>query len=165
MSAGLSRSIRRIRPVERAKISTLFATAAATKSEDMLNCRDTRSILNMGSEASSCMLLVLGGAYPLVMSYAILGRGIGSLLLYACGHILRDPLLLFLVSEISEDSVRRLVCCSGSILTASVTPKLAELGRRRWSGDMPALVLRHVDSRFIRANVHLRLGEMTKRWR
>lgn len=76
MSAGLSRSIRRIRPVESANIRTLFATAAATKSEDMLNCRDTRSMLNMGRDASSCILLVLGGAYPLDMSYAILGFGV-----------------------------------------------------------------------------------------
>lgn len=78
MSAGLSRSIRRMRPVERASMRTLFATAAATKSEDMLNCRDTRSMLNMGSDASSCMLLVLGGAYPLDMSYAIMGSGSAS---------------------------------------------------------------------------------------
>jgi hypothetical protein len=69
MSAGLSRSIRKMRPVESARIRTLFATAAATKSDEMLNCRDTRSILNMGSDGSpSCMLLVLGGAYPLAMS-------------------------------------------------------------------------------------------------
>lgn len=62
MSAGLSRSIRRMRPVERANTRTLLATAAATKSEDMENCNDTRSMLNMGSDASSCALLVLGGA-------------------------------------------------------------------------------------------------------
>ena len=68
MSAGLSKSIRRMRPVERASTRTLLATAAATKSEDMLNCKDTRSMLNMGSDASSCMLLVLGGAYPLEVS-------------------------------------------------------------------------------------------------
>jgi hypothetical protein len=102
MSAGLSRSIRRMRPVDRAKIRTLFATAAATKSEDMLNCRDTRSMLNMGSEASSCMLLVLGGAYPLDVSYAILGCGIGSLLLYTRGHVLRGTLLLFPLFVVSE---------------------------------------------------------------
>lgn len=77
MSAGLSRSIRRMRPVERANMRTLFATAAATKSDDMLNCRDTRSMLNMEREESSCMLLVLGGAYPLDMSYAILGLEMG----------------------------------------------------------------------------------------
>src|SRR5690242_1585643 len=62
MSAGLSRSMRRIRPVERARTRTLLATAAATKSEEMENCSDTRSMLNMGSDASSCALLVLGGA-------------------------------------------------------------------------------------------------------
>lgn len=74
MSAGLSRSMRKMRPVESASIRTLFPTAAATKSEDMLNCSDTRSILNIGSDASwSCMLLVLGGAYPLPISYAMVG--------------------------------------------------------------------------------------------
>ena len=62
MSAGLSRSMRRMRPVERARTRTLLATAAATKSEDMENCSDTRSILNIGSDAPSCALLVLGGA-------------------------------------------------------------------------------------------------------
>jgi hypothetical protein len=72
MSAGLSRSMRRMRPVESARIKTLLPTAAATKSEEMLNCSATRSILNMGAASSSCMLLVLGGAYPLAMSYAML---------------------------------------------------------------------------------------------
>ena len=62
MSAGLSRSMRSIRPVERARTKTLFATAAATKSEDMENCSETRSMLNIGNDASSCALLVLGGA-------------------------------------------------------------------------------------------------------
>lgn len=62
MSAGLSRSMRRMRPVERASTRTLLATAAATKSEDMENCSETRSMLNIGSDASSCALLVLGGA-------------------------------------------------------------------------------------------------------
>ena len=109
MSAGLSKSIRRIRPVERAKIRTLFATAAATKSEDMLNCRDTRSMLNMGSDASSCTLLVLGGAYPLDMSYAILGLWAGLLLLYTRCHILRDKLLLFPRLVVSEAALRRIV--------------------------------------------------------
>lgn len=62
ISAGLSRSMRRMRPVERARTRTLLATAAATKSDDMENCSDTRSMLNIGSDASSCALLVLGGA-------------------------------------------------------------------------------------------------------
>jgi hypothetical protein len=44
--------MRKMRPVESASIRTLFATAAATKSDDMLNCSDTRSILNIGSDAS-----------------------------------------------------------------------------------------------------------------
>jgi hypothetical protein len=69
ISAGLSKSILKILPVDSANTSTLFATAAATKSELMLNCSDTRSMLNMGSAASSCAW----GAYPLVMSYAIVG--------------------------------------------------------------------------------------------
>lgn len=62
ISAGLSRSMRRMRPVDRARTRTLLATAAATKSDDMENCSDTRSMLNIGSDASSCALLVLGGA-------------------------------------------------------------------------------------------------------
>ena len=37
ISAALSRSIRRILPLERARIKTLFATCAATKSEAMEN--------------------------------------------------------------------------------------------------------------------------------
>ena len=37
MSEGLSRSILRMRPVESAKIKTLLATCAATKSDEMEN--------------------------------------------------------------------------------------------------------------------------------
>jgi hypothetical protein len=68
ISAGLSKSMRKMRPVDRASTTTLFATAAATKSEETVNCKATRSMLNMGPDASSCMLLVLGGAYPLEVS-------------------------------------------------------------------------------------------------
>lgn len=74
MSAGLSRSIRNMRPVDSASTSTLLATAAATKSDATENCSDTRSMLNMGSAASpSWKLLVPGAAYPLDTSYAMLG--------------------------------------------------------------------------------------------
>lgn len=62
MSAGLSKSIRRMRPVERAKMRTLLATAAATKSEATENCSETRSILNIGSEASASWKLLVPGA-------------------------------------------------------------------------------------------------------
>jgi hypothetical protein len=73
MSAGLSRSIRSIRPVESARMRTLLATSAATKSEAIENCNATRSMLNMGSDTSwSWRLLVLGGAYPLEVSNAML---------------------------------------------------------------------------------------------
>ena len=67
MSAGWSKSIRRMRPVERAIIRTLLATSAATKSEDMENCSDTRSMLNMGSDAFSSS----PGAYPDAVSNAM----------------------------------------------------------------------------------------------
>lgn len=93
MSAGLSRSMRSMRPVERAKMRTLLATAAATKSEEMLNCSDTRSMLNMGNEASSFMLLVLGGAYPPV-SYAISGSLCGLRLCWCDIHVSHGNLQL-----------------------------------------------------------------------
>lgn len=59
MSSGLSRSKRKMRPVSKARIRTLLATSAATKSEGRSNLRLTSSTLKMGSEASvrSCRLL------------------------------------------------------------------------------------------------------------
>jgi hypothetical protein len=59
MSAALSRSIRRMRPVASASTSTLFATCAATNSADRENCSCTLSTLKMGSEVSpgSCKLV------------------------------------------------------------------------------------------------------------
>ena len=53
ISAGLSKSIRRMRPVERARMRTLLATSAATKSDDMANWSETLSMLNMGRDAST----------------------------------------------------------------------------------------------------------------
>ena len=60
MSDGLSRSIRRIRPVDSAKTKTLLATWAATKSEEIENWSCTFSTLKMGKAAlsSSCMLVI-----------------------------------------------------------------------------------------------------------
>src|SRR6266702_4460192 len=53
ISAGLSKSIRRMRPVERARMRTLLATSAATKSDGMANWSETLSMLNMGRDAST----------------------------------------------------------------------------------------------------------------
>src|SRR6266700_2168015 len=53
ISAGLSKSIRRMRPVERARMRTLLATSAATKSDGMPNWSETLSMLNMGRDAST----------------------------------------------------------------------------------------------------------------
>lgn len=60
MSEGLSRSMRRIRPVERASMRTLFATWAATKSEEIENWSCTRSTLKMGRAGSSRLCMVNG---------------------------------------------------------------------------------------------------------
>ncbi len=60
MSEGLSRSILRILPVERASIKTLLATCAATKSEEMENCSCTLSTLTIGREASSSSAILYG---------------------------------------------------------------------------------------------------------
>lgn len=57
ISEGLSRSILIILPVESAKIRTLLATCAATKSADIENCSWTGSTLNTGSDSSSSAML------------------------------------------------------------------------------------------------------------
>ena len=63
ISAGLSKSIRKMRPVESASMRTLLATSAATKSEEIENWSDTRSTLNIGSDISvSWGFPLVGGA-------------------------------------------------------------------------------------------------------
>ena len=53
MSAAASRSMRKIRPLARASMRTLFATCAATKSADKLNWSCTRSMLKIGNDGSA----------------------------------------------------------------------------------------------------------------
>ena len=73
MSSGLSRSNRRIRPVERARIRTLLATWAATKSEDISKRSCTRCTSKMGREGSklSCGTILT----PAAMQYDFTNEG------------------------------------------------------------------------------------------
>ena len=61
-----------MRPVDKARMRTLLATWAATKSEEMENCSWTLSTLKMGREESvrSCRLVV---ATPLVIVSKAIG--------------------------------------------------------------------------------------------
>ena len=98
--------------MERARTSTLLATAAATKSEATENCSETRSMLNMGRAASlSWKLLVPGAAYPLDISYAmviaICGRLACCVVIPSTFRGLRRAVQLGARVQVRELSLRR----------------------------------------------------------
>lgn len=93
MSPGLSRSMRRIRPVDRAIMRTLLATWAATKSEEMENCNCTLSTLKIGSEASVRSCKLVEGRSCIVGSRAILIFGSMRPVCYWKGAALFPPLV------------------------------------------------------------------------
>lgn len=88
ISEGLSRSMRKILPVAKASIRTLFATWPATKSDAILNCNWTRSTLKIGRVVSTVVCESCGATYEERESSAMLRYLFGSLsplLLLRCG--------------------------------------------------------------------------------
>jgi hypothetical protein len=76
MSSGLLRSIRRIRPLKRAKTRTLLAAWPATKSAAMENCNCTGKTSKMGSAASARSATPSTATKPLDGSSAIVKFGL-----------------------------------------------------------------------------------------
>ncbi|KAL1835492.1 hypothetical protein VTK73DRAFT_5609 [Phialemonium thermophilum] len=103
MSSGLFKSMRRMRPFDRASTRTLLATWAATKSAAMENCSCTLSTSKMGSAASPTPGRSSAAAKPLVPSKAMSSSPVAFLGSLTTSH---DPLG-------GAPSWRRELCSSG----------------------------------------------------